>query len=106
MEAAGWKSFPGEKRESEGGESRPDLSEARFRRLLQTEDGEAKVSAFVRLIAILGGTINIPALTNDFLLWNHPDLGDAVRERWAFHYYHAYAGMPASLTTDSEDSAE
>lgn len=55
MRAAGWKRFAGTRKESDAGEDRPVLAEARFRRLLQTGDGEEKVVAFTRLIALLDG---------------------------------------------------
>src|SRR5690606_24187699 len=44
MRAAGWKRPAGMRRESDAGEDRPRLAEARFRRLLQTGDGEEKVA--------------------------------------------------------------
>lgn len=106
MRAAGWRRFPGARRESDAGEDRPVLSEARFRRLLLTGDGEEKVSAFTRLIALLGGTIKVDDLAHDFVRWNHPELGDRVRERWAFLYYAAGSAappLPAETDTPTED---
>jgi CRISPR system Cascade subunit CasB len=106
MRAAGWKRFPGDKKESDAGEDRPVLSGARFRRLLETGDDEEKVLAFTRLVALLGGTVNVEQLAGDFLLWNHPEHGDRVRERWAFEYLAAGdAAPPAPPTgpTDTED---
>lgn len=101
MQSAGWKRFAGDRRESDAGDDRPKLAEARFRRLHDTGDGEEKVDAFVRLVALMGGTINVTALANDFLGWNHPLLGDRVRERWAFDYYHATSAV---LTTAASDA--
>lgn len=111
MRAAGWKRFAGNRKESEAGDDRPRLAEARFRRLLETGDGEEKVAAFVRLVALLGGTVNVEHLANDFLAWSHPEYGDRVRERWAFFYYAAgeaapsepAADDPSTTTTDAED---
>lgn len=110
MRAAGWKSFAGSRKESDAVNDRPRLAEARFKRLLETATGEEKVSAFTRLIALLGQTVNVEDLANDFLYWNHPDHGDRVRERWAFLYYGAYQAMPLDgaqeeslTTTDTED---
>lgn len=91
MRAAGWKTFAGSRRESDAGDDRPLLSEARFRRLLQTGDGEEKVSAFTRLVVLLGGVVKVDDLARDFIRWNHPEYGDRVRERWAFLYYAAAA---------------
>ncbi|HET7586342.1 MAG TPA: type I-E CRISPR-associated protein Cse2/CasB [Gemmatimonadaceae bacterium] len=117
MRAAGWQRFAGDRKESDAGDDRPRLAEARFRRLLQTGLGEEKVAAFARLVALLGETINVRELANDFLDWNHPVRGDRVRERWAFIYYHADSALPAeppedssaphadSTATDSEDDA-
>jgi CRISPR type I-E-associated protein CasB/Cse2 len=102
MQAAGWKKFAGDKRESEAGDDRPRLSEARFRRLYETGDGEEKVAAFTRLVALMDGVVKVDALANDFLLWNHPDVGDRVRERWAFDYYHAWTAAPTTPITDPD----
>ncbi len=84
MRAAGWKSFPGEKKETDApaGE-RPLLSELRFRRLLKTTRGE-RLEAFKRLVRQLKGKANIADLTNSYLFW-----GDKVRKDWAFDYYNA-----------------
>jgi CRISPR type I-E-associated protein CasB/Cse2 len=107
MRAAGWKHFPGARRESDAGEDRPALSEARFRRLLLTGDGEEKVTAFARLIALLGGRVKVDDLARDFMSWNDPGRGDRVRERWAFVYYAAGAAapqLPADSDTPTEDN--
>ena len=90
MRAAGWKSFPGEKKETEAGADRPVLSELRFRRLLKTPRDE-RLDAFKRLVRILGGKVNVAALTDDFLFW-----GDKVRERWAFDYFAAGIAQPTN----------
>lgn len=95
MRAAGWKRFAGARRESDAGDDRPILSEARFKRLLQTGEGEEKVAAFSRLIALLDGAVKVDDLATDFLSWNHPEWGDRVRERWAFLYYAAGEAAPA-----------
>lgn len=111
MQAAGWKRFAGSQRESDAGADRPALAEGRFRRLMLTGDGEEKVTAFTRLVALLGGTVNVAALANDFLLWNHPAHGDRVRERWAFLYYAAGDAAPPAPddepapTPDEDDDA-
>ncbi len=103
MRAAGWKHFVGARRESDAGDDRPVLSEARFRRLLLTGGGEEKVAAFTRLIALLGGTVKVDDLARDFVRWNHPELGDRVRERWAFLYYAASTAAPP-LPADTDTS--
>ncbi len=105
MRAAGWKRFAGGRKESEAGGDRPLLAEGRFRRLLQTSDGEEKVVAFTRLVEFLGGTVKVDDLARDFLRWSHPESGERVRERWAFLYYAADVATPAApdddTTTDS-----
>lgn len=113
MRAAGWKHFAGNRKESEAGDDRPRLAEARFRRLLDTGDGEEKVTAFIRLIALLGDAVNVEDLANDFLDWSNPEKRDRVRERWAFQYYAAGSAMPVTsaddhatqTTPDTEDAA-
>lgn len=101
MRKAGWKRFPGHRKESDAGEDRPTLSEGRFRRLLQTERGEEQVAAFVRLIALLDGSVNVAALAEDFLFWD-----DRTRRRWAFDYYAAGVAHPADESTSTEDPDE
>lgn len=106
MRAAGWKRFPGDTKESDAGEDRPVLSGVRFKRLLETGGGEEKVLAFTRLVALLDGTVNVERLADDFLLWNHPEYGDRVRERWAFEYLAAGDAAPPTPPTDTTDTEE
>lgn len=106
MRAAGWRTFAGDRKESEAGDDRPLLSEARFRRLLTTGPDEEQVAAFVRLVAILDSKADVTALAADFLDWNHPWKGDRVRKRWAEDYFAARvfktdASTTASSTSDS-----
>lgn len=104
MRAAGWESFPSDNNQQDP----PRLSDARFKRLLETGEGEEKVLAFTRLVALLGGTVNVAQLAADFLTWNHPEYGDRVRERWAFEYLAAgsAAPPPPPFDTDPEDDGE
>lgn len=107
MEAAGWRSFPRDRKESDAGPGeRPRLSEARIKRLLQTGGAEEKVLAFTRLVALLDGRVNVDRLASDFLDWNHPDHGERVRERWAFHYLAAGSAAPPLPPTETEDDGE
>jgi len=100
MRAAGWGSFPGERREADADTgARPRLSEVRFRRLLQTEGGEEQVVMFTRLVRLIGGEVNIAALARDYLTWDW----DTTRHRWAFEYYAAGAAAPASLQPTTGD---
>ena len=98
MQAAGWKSFPGDRRESDAGDDRPLLSEARFRRLLQTGNGEEQVTAFIRLIKILDRRASVPAIAKDFLHWS-----DRTKQSWAFDYYAAGIAAPSDPTTTDEE---
>jgi CRISPR system Cascade subunit CasB len=106
MQSAGWKQFPGDKREGDAGEMRPVLSEVRFRRLLTTSDGEPLVAAFVRLVRLLNGAVNVRELANDFRFWGHPEVGLKIRQKWAFDYYAAGASAPpdeTSTNTNEDD---
>jgi CRISPR type I-E-associated protein CasB/Cse2 len=109
MRAAGWKRFAGNRKETDAGGDRPNLTEARFKRLMQTGDGEEKVDAFVRLVVFLGRCVKVDDLATDFLSWNHPTYGDRVREKWAFYYYAAQDAAPRGSTASpdhGEDDAE
>lgn len=86
MQRAGWKRFP-EGKDSDVGDERPLLSEVRFRRLLQTEPGNAWVTAIVRLVAQLDGVVNVDDLARDFLAWYDPDRREQVKIKWAKEYY-------------------
>lgn len=98
MRQAGWKAFPGERTTKDVPASeRPRLSEVRFRRLLETAGGEEMVSAFTRLIALLGATVNVATLSSDFLYW-----GDRTKRRWAFDYYAAGVAAPAAPNIQEE----
>jgi CRISPR type I-E-associated protein CasB/Cse2 len=102
MRAVGWPSFP---RDGADSGDRPKLAETRFKRLLQATDGEERVDAFVRLIALMGGQANVKAISEAFLWWNHPS--GIVRRDWAFEYFNAATAAPlAALEHLTEESAE
>ncbi len=96
MRAAGWKTFPGEKKETEAGADHPLLSELRFRRLIQTASDE-KLTAFKRLVRIMSGKVDVVDLAESYLFW-----GDKRRERWAFDYFAAGSAQPAKETDMGE----
>lgn len=104
MRMAGWKTFAGDRKESEAGEDRPILSEARFRKLLTTGPGEEQLNAFVRLIKILDGAVDVAALSADFLDWSHPWKGERVRKKWAEEYYAARVFTGSSNTNTTSDA--
>lgn len=99
MRAAGWKTFPGDRRESEAGDDRPRLSEVRFRRLLEAAPGEELVVAFSRLVILLDRAVSVTALAEDFLSW-----GDRTKRRWAFDYYAAGVAAPDAIEPSIEDT--
>lgn len=107
MQQAGWQTFAGDRRESDAGKDAPVLSGIRFRRLLTTDVGESLVTAFVRLVRQLDGTVNVHELSWDFLNWSHPLHGNRVRSKWAFDYF--AAATPASIAintfTDNEGNS-
>jgi CRISPR type I-E-associated protein CasB/Cse2 len=107
MRVAGWKKAPGDRKESDAGEDRPLLSGARFRRLLATGPDEEQVAAFVRLIAILDGKVDVTALSRDFLNWSHPWKGERVRRQWAEDYFAArirdYSTVKGIETPNTEE---
>lgn len=93
MRAVGWAAFP---RDNLEGAERPKLAETRFRRLMQATDGEERVTAFVRLIALMGEEANVAKIAEAFRWWNHPD--GRIRQLWAFQYYNAANAAPAAVT--------
>lgn len=102
MRAAGWGSFPGDRRESDAEPAaRPRLSEVRFRRLLLTGSGEEQVFMFARLVRLIGGEVNVASLARDYLAWHW----DSTRHRWAFEYYAAGSATPASLQSTTGDES-
>ena len=70
------------------------LSALRFRRLLHMRGEEDCSVAFRRLVALLGGKVNIADLAESLLDWNDEEKGDRCRTRWAFDYYDAGFAAP------------
>ena len=65
------------------------LSEARFRRLMQTDGPEELLTNMVRLVRHMGGKVNVVDLAHSVLFW-----GDKLRRDWAFAYYAASIANP------------
>lgn len=63
------------------GKPKPNISELRFRRLIQRDRQELYV-AMIRVIRSLNNTANIFDLANSVYYWGNP-----VRKRWSFEYY-------------------
>jgi CRISPR system Cascade subunit CasB len=73
------------------------LSTLRFRRLLTMRGEEDCAIAFRRLVALLGGKVNVADLAQSLLDWNDVDAGDRRRTRWAFDYYDAAVPAPRTM---------
>lgn len=58
------------------------VSGLRFRRLLKIKEREELFTAMGRVVALLGGGVNLQSLTNNLYFWN-----DRTRKQWAFEYY-------------------
>jgi CRISPR system Cascade subunit CasB len=71
--------------------SRPVLSPLRFRRLIEAEGGEDRLTSCRRAVALTGGTINVRELAAACLDWS-----EDRRRRWIFEYYAAGFAAPAA----------
>jgi len=58
------------------------VSGLRFRRLLKVKEREEFFTAMARIIALLGGAVNLQSLAQSAYFWN-----DRTRKQWAFEYY-------------------
>lgn len=58
------------------------VSGLRFRRLLKVKDTDGLFNAMGRVVALLGGSVNLQSLANSVYFWN-----DITRKQWAFEYY-------------------
>jgi len=65
-----------------GGDAKARVSGLRFRRLLKVKEREDLFSTMTRVIALLGGSVNIQSLAHGVYFWN-----DKTRKEWAFDYY-------------------
>ena len=68
------------------------MSEGRFRRLLQTQDGEL-MDAMRRLARMAKGRLNVHDLSSTILDWGDGVRGDGVKQRWIFGYYNVLGGI-------------
>ncbi len=80
------------------------LSEARFRRLLQSEGDEELQRAMTRLVRFMGQRADVRDLARSILYW-----GDKTRRRWVFDYYAVRFASPdtgpADAKTDRSETA-
>lgn len=58
------------------------VSGLRFRRLLKVKEKEELFTAMGRVVALLGGGVNLQSFANNLYFWN-----DRTRKQWAFEYY-------------------
>jgi CRISPR system Cascade subunit CasB len=58
------------------------VSGLRFRRILKMEEQNEFFAGMARIIALLGGTVNLQSLAQSVYFWN-----DRTRKTWAFEYY-------------------
>lgn len=68
-----------------GQEGTPRVSDLRFRRLLKHDretDPDMLYGAFIRMIRLLDGQVNVPDLITAAYWWN-----ERVKQDWAFRYY-------------------
>ena len=71
------------------------VSEARFRRLLQTP-GDELLDPMRRLVRLTKGKVNVCDMSISVLHW-----GDGVRKRWIFDYYGVPVGAPPQETASN-----
>ena len=63
-------------------DGRAKVGGLRFRRLLKVKESDALFNAMGRVVALLGGAVNLQSLANSVYFWN-----DRTRKQWAFEYY-------------------
>lgn len=68
------------------GSTKPYVSEARFRRLLEAPDIDALFTGLRRALPLMSAGAPVLALANDLLSWTWPDQRDEVKKRWAYSY--------------------
>lgn len=66
--------------------TRPYVSEARFRRLLEAPDLDALFAGLRRTLPLMKSGVPVLGLANDVLQWSWPDDRDEVKKRWAYTY--------------------
>ncbi len=71
---------------SQGDDKKARVSGLRFRRLLAIKDRNELYHAMIRIIRLLGGTVNIYDLANSMYWWN-----EITKKKWAYEYYETCA---------------
>lgn len=65
------------------------MSPLRFRRLLEADTDDERLTAFRRMVALAGGVLPVRDLSRSLLRWN-----DTTRRHWIYDYWNA--GQPAA----------
>jgi CRISPR system Cascade subunit CasB len=73
------------------------LKPLRFRRLMEADTLDERLTAFRRLVALAGGTVNVRDLAVALLAWN-----ETRRIRWIYDYWNA--GQPTAAPQAEETS--
>lgn len=68
------------------GSTKPYVSEARFRRLLEAPDMDALFAGLRRALPLMSAGVPVLVLADDLLAWAWPDQRDEVKKRWAYRY--------------------
>ncbi len=76
------------------------LSEARFRRLLQSTEDE-RMEHMRRLVRLLKGKAHVPSLADGILFW-----GERVKQRWILEYYGAIDAHPSSRPAEQQEGTD
>jgi CRISPR system Cascade subunit CasB len=71
------------------------LKPLRFRRLMEADGADERMTAFRRLVALAGGKLHVPDLAEALLRWD-----DTRRQRWTFDYWNA-GPLPANPAKDN-----
>ena len=58
------------------------MSGLRFRQLLKIEDPDKLYTTMIRLVRLLGGSVDIVSLANGIYWWN-----EHTKKEWAYAYY-------------------
>lgn len=68
------------------GSTQPCVSEARFKRFLESPDLDAVFTGLRRALPLMREGAPVLALANDVLSWARPEQRDEVKKRWAYSY--------------------
>jgi CRISPR system Cascade subunit CasB len=68
------------------GTTRPYVSEARFKRLLEAPDIDALFVGLRRALPLMKEGAPVMTLANDLLQWTSAEQRDEVKKRWAYAY--------------------